>query len=419
MTRHDRRNSRAGSIAKIYGGVSVGTTSLSYPVTVTTGTGQTDGLTVVCGSSPSGFQAAIQVKYSSGTTMFQVGNYGGPSAFGVPIRVYNPAGTAWAGFDGSLSPAPLQMVDGASAQGSKVSSGSGPPRTATLPGGAGAVGDFYYCRSSAYLVAAAYSAAQSGTSVAAGSGTPVATGIVNGTPAVGDLVVVASCNTNASETMTIGATAGITATGTDGGYTVGSTNYVKMFSHVIQAGDISSNVITATSSSHTTGTQRRLMMWIFRHPSGWSTTGSKYGCAMYSTPASYVGSSSSNVSLSLTGPSSFPSPTVAVFAEYLPGSPISPSILFDGGNSGVPASNQTPELPPGSSAAFALSKPGAGTNYSAAVGYPVGGSSVVVTAQPSSSHTAMLAQWKPNGTSNPIMYVCTTAGSPGTWTQII
>jgi len=417
MTRRDGRNSRVGSLSRYYS-TRVGTTSLIYPVTVTTGVGVSDGFNISCGAAPVGYQAAVLVQTNGGTTRFRVGDYSGPQSFGIPVKVYNPAGTAWAGFDGTVNPPVMQMVDGASAQGSKVSSGTGPPSAATVA--SGAVGDFYYCRSSSRLVAASYSTAASGTSVAAGSGTPVVTAIANGTPAVGDLVVVASCNTNASETMTIGATAGITATATDGGYTVGAANYVKFFSHVIQAGDISSNVVTATSSSHTTGTGRRLMMWIFRHPSGWATTGSKFGCAPYSTPASYVGTSSSNVSLSLTGPSGYPHPSVSVFAEYSPGTSIASNILFDSGNSSAPAANTVYEMPTSSPvSAFGQSKPGIGTNLSAAVGYPVGGSSVVADSQPSTNHTAMLAQWAPNGTSNPILYVCTTAGSPGIWTQII
>lgn len=419
----DRQSSRSGSITKLYGN-NVSTASLIYPVTLTNQTGTYgSGLYLDAGSAELGEQV-FQVIPTTGQAIWGIPIAGGPSTMTSNVQVYHASGGPWAGFLGTTNPPAVQLPDG-TGQGSTISSGTGPPTSAgsgtTLNNNTGAVGDVYYQRSACWLVAAAYSNNTAVSAIKAGSGTLLAntTGVTNGVIANGDLVVVVTGNTNASETMTIGSTAGITATSTDGGFTENDgTRYVKFWSHVIQSGDISSATIKASSTTNSAGNNRRMYIMVFRSPGGWTALSSTdgYGCATFATDGTAIASGSSNVSVSVTGPSTYPQPAIVVAAEYAStGGTFTPTFLFDNGNT---SGNLTCEY--GSAAgAFCQSKPGIGTNNSAAVSYPTGGSSVSMGAQVSGAKVAGMVMWTPATTSNPIIWTCTAAGSPGTWVQIL
>ena len=502
MTKRDGRGRTTNT--KIYGGVSVGKTTLVPPVTMTTGP-DVLGLSIITAATPLLSQQAIQFQGSSGTPLWTVGVVGGPkTSNGTNVQAYHAPGGSWAGFVGA-APACLQLPDGTSNQGSKVFSGSGAPSTLTLGSTSVSAGDVYYQRSVSQLIASTNATAGTYTSITVGSGTP-ATGSnynLSGTPQIGDLVIVVSNNTNSSETMTIGGTSGVTATSADGGYTANDgTRYVKMYSHIVQPGDISSSNITITSSTHTTGTGRKLMAFVFRAsnpakqgtatgststptstltdstasfptsgngligcvvlagssvglvtantstsvtvaswaggtPSssspytinaGWPQTGSKHGCSLaQSNSATYsLGATLTNKTLSVTGPSTYPNPSVVVTAEYSSASSntiYQLGVVFDAGNlngsldAEVPASYS-------SDYCFAQSKPGNGTNSSAAVGYPVGGSTCAWLAL-SGNVVLSMGMWQPavspftSSQVNPVMWTCTVGGSPGTWVKTV
>lgn len=85
--------------------------------------------------------------------------------------------------------------------------------------------------------------------------------------AAGDLAVFMVANGETSVTATIGATSSIAA---DQNLNDG-TRYHRYFSKVVVSGDLSGGTITATASAHSTGTVRRIALYIFRHGNGWST----------------------------------------------------------------------------------------------------------------------------------------------------
>ena len=498
MTKRDGRGRTTNT--KIYGGINVSTTTLSYPVSVTTNQ-QPLGMVISSSASPSLAQQPFQVQGFSGATFWTVPIAGGPKTNAVPLLTRNSASGAWAGFSGT-APAYVQLTDGPTNQGSKVFSGSGAPSTLTLGSTSVSAGDVYYQRSVSQLIASANTTAGTYTSITVGSGTP-ATGSnynLSGTPQIGDLVIVVSNNTNSSETMTIGGTSGVTATSADGGYTANDgTRYVKMFSHIVQPGDISAGNITITSSTHTAGTGRKLMAFVFRvsnpakqgvatgststtltdstasfpttgngligcvvlagssvglvtantstsvtvaswaggQPSssspytinaGWPQTGSKHGCSLArSNSASYsLGATLTNKTLSVTGPSTYPNPSVVVTAEYSSASSNGIFLLgavFDAGNLNGTLTTEVPAST-GSNYCFAQSKPGNGTNSSAAVGYPVGGSTCTWLTL-SGNVVLSMGMWQPavspftSSQVNPVMWVCTVGGSPGTWVKTV
>ena len=402
--------------------------TLVYPFTLVTNPTYNDGhggLTLNGDSGAPASQQILQIKNSSGTILWTVPVAGGPKTHAKDMRAYNAPGGSYVGFDASRNPGCLHLPDGTSSQGSRVWSGTGAPSASTI-GGAAVAGDYYFRRCALArptLIAASVTThltSPTVTELAVGSGTlstSETTKLLDGVPQAGDLLVVTVSSTNSSQTLTVGADSGITATGTDGGVSQNDgTRYIRIFSRVVQSGDISSSQIIATPSAYS-GPARRISAWVFRHPGGFSTTGSKHGCALYASDSENV-TSNTTVTLSATGPSTLAS--VAVAASYHSAAITfsATGAVWDSGD----ATNDDPEVTATTRAVIAV-KPGLGTNTSSTPGYETGGASVVYSGMNSSTFTAALGIWAVTAQAvdpaEPTIYVCTANGTPGTWAAVI
>lgn len=385
-------------------------TTLIYPIYQTTEPGSSQaGLTITANAGATLGQSLLQVQSSAGTVLSDTQITGGFNILNNAVRAYNSTGGSYASLDYSTSSPFVHLPDGASAQGVKEFFGFGAPSSDYI--GTASTDDVYYCLSASRCIAASHTTG-TGATFGCGSGTLTGSKDLAGTAIAGDLLIVCSSNTNASETMTIGADAAVTAAAGDGGITFNDgTRYLKFWSHVIQSGDITSGHVNMTSSSHTTGTGRRLNGWIFRHPDGWTTTGSLHGCATYATNSVNTASGTADITVSLTAPSS---PSVIVAGQCLQ-TANNPTVLWDAANTG----DTTSEIISASLQSQFVAKPGIGVNTSATMSYPSGGSSVVFGSSAANAKVTGIACWKPNGTTRPIKYKCTSGGSPGTWSLII
>lgn len=244
-------------------------TTLIYPVTLTTDNISPFGFSITAGLGGSLAQHLFRVYDHNGDVVVTIPRAGGPSTIGKEMRAYSTTSGSYISLNGTTDPPCVEFPDG-TGQGSKLWSGTGAPSSSTV--GNASSGD-YYLRRATYapptLIAASATNTQAQSSLAVGSGTLSSsntTKLLDGVPAAGDLLIVVTENNNSSETMTCGATASITATGTDGGVTgTDSTRYVKLFSHVIQSGDISSSQVLNTSSSHSTGAGRRIVAYVYKN----------------------------------------------------------------------------------------------------------------------------------------------------------
>jgi hypothetical protein len=384
--------------------------TLNYPITITGDSVNANygGIAITGAQTAPLGQNLFRVEDSSGAIKFIIGVTGGPLAIASDIRVAHASGESYAAFNGTETVPCLELPDGTASQGSKIWSGTGAPSASTV--GTAAIGDYYF-RRGVYEPASLLAATEltgTTTTLSVGSGTVTGSQLKSGVPAAGDLLIVVSGNTNATETMTIGATSGITAASGDGGFTANDgTRYLKFFSHVIQSADISSNLVTVTSSSHTTGTGRRICAFIFRHTCGWSTTGSKFGCPTFATDSA-TGSNATETH-TIVGPSG---PSISV-AGGTRNAAETYTALWDSGSS-------TDTTTDSSSGCLGVSvKPGLGINTSGASAYTTGGSSVDIGSM-GASNVSGLVNWQPaTPVATQLLYVCTAGGAPGTWRQVI
>ncbi len=377
---------------------------LVYPVTLTTDDASVSGGLAIVGNQlgPVG-QRLLAVLDSTDAIRFASGITGGPYTVGRDIRAYNPAGTAYAALVGRTSYGCIELPDGASAQGPRVYGGYGDPNGVL----SARSGDFFW-RSPDLArfvpIAAAETTANGQAAVAVGTGAPGTantTNIKDGTPLAGDLLVVVQGSTDATATLTVGSDSAITATGTDGGFTVtDGTRILRYWSRVVQSGDIASGQIVATSSALATGTGHSLKAMVFRHPGGLSTVGSKHGAAIHGSASDTAGGTS-GTTLAVTGPAT---PSVAVAAQYATNTSATLALVWDGGSS----SDTTADL--ASRGADLGAKPRILTaNTSATPGYLTGGTSVVLTSSVA-SRSQGLGVWAAPvypDLSNPTVYRCT------------
>lgn len=399
--------------------------TLVYPVTETTDDASSWGLSILGNASSPLDQQLLQVQNAAGTVQLTNGVTGGPILVNADIRVAHAYGGAYAAFNGSAAVPCLELPDGAG-QGSKVWSGTGAPSSTTV--GTAAVGDYYWRRYNALpaptIVAMSHSTSgATNTAITVGSGTP-GTNITHdlaGAVQVGDLLVVVAVNTIAAETMTVGSDTVITDTSTNGGVVQDDgTRRIHMLSHVIQSGDIVSNIVTASALDNSTGSSRRLFAYVFRHEWGWPTTGSKHGCTLNASNGISAGAGTTTQTPVVTGPST---PHISICAVYGgTNTPSSPGFTFywDAGT----ATDKTSDSPGGTNtgAAAISAKPGLGTNTSGATGYATGGSTLDVTNR-NGATALLLGNWKVKTTPpvTPLLYVCSVAGAPGssTWVTVI
>lgn len=408
-----RQRSRAGFVAK----ADLVSTTLIYPMTMLTGAGNLDGFLITGNQSAPLSQQPFQVQDSSGNARFSIGVAGGAYTIARDVRAYNTAGTAYVALSGRNSPACVEFPDGSSAQGSKLWGGTGAPSSTTV--GTGAAGDFYFRKAdvaAATLVAASYTTTTGQTSISVGSGTLTSntTKTLDGVPAAGDLLVFIAYNTDATVTATIGADSAVTATGTDGGVSADDgTRKVRIFSHVVQSGDISSSQVLCTPSAHTTGTGRKLAAYVFRHPGGFATTGSKHGCPIVGTATD----TASGASFSMTASAATSRAAVEV-AAVMASAAASTAYVWDSGSS----SNTSNDVG-GSATGTCSARPGLGTNTSGATGTTGAVTASVAITSGGANHAAALGVWQAQADSinatDPWLYVCTSGGTPGTWSQVI
>lgn len=389
--------------------------TLVYPVTETTESLSTSGFNLTVNQFADIGQAAIEVQLSGGTPIVRVPPDGGLQVIGVRLKCWPFSGSSYVALCGDQTYPYIELADG-TGQGSRVWSGRAVPGSTTV--GTARAGDYYLREQqldAATLLAASATTTNGQGSLAVGTGTlstSNTTKLLDGTPAAGDLLVVAVTNGEASGTLAVtGGDSGITATGADGGVTANDgTRYVRMFSRVVQAGDISGGQIVVTPSAHGTLAGRRISAWVFRHASGtWTPTGSKNGCALHAT-ASHTGLSTNQI-VSVTGPTAASSIAVTTYV----GTSGTSEAYWDGGD----ATTKTPDHNDGTS--MTAVKPGLGTNTSGVPGYSAGGSSVVWGGNAANSHSIVLAQWAVSGAAagSGTIYVCTTGGTPGTWSQVL
>lgn len=393
-------------------------TVLKYPMSMTTGPANLDGFLVTGNQFAPVSQALIQVTDSSGNVKFSAGIVGGAYTITRDVRAYNPAGTAYVALSGRNSPACVEFPDGAGAQGSKLWAGYGPPSASTV--GNANPGDFYERRASvapSTLVAASYTTAVGQASIAVGTGTlstANTTKSLDGTPQVGDLVVFVVVNTESSVTASAGADSGITDTATDGGLVVSDgTRRVRMFSHVIQSGDLSGGQIVLAASAHANGSGRKLAAYVFRNPGGFATTGSKHGCPLVASGSD----TASGASFTLTASGATSRAAVEVAALFA-GAANNTTFQWDGGS----ASNTSNDVG-GSAAGQASARPGIGTNTSGATGATGALTASVAITSGGATHAAALGVWQAQAdginATDPFLYACTVAGNPGTWVVVV
>lgn len=378
-------------------------TTLIYPMTMTTDADALWGLGIVEDVSAPLAQQTFQVQTSASTIRYSVPVTGGPVVIGADMRVAHAAGGAYAAYNGSATVPCLELPDG-TGQGSKIWSGTGAPAVGTI--GTPTTGDYYWRRwttaaaeGAATLIAAETSSAgTTATSITVGTGSSLRSGAV----LAGDLLLVCAENTVTTETCTVGADTGITAASGDGGakYNDG-TRRIHFFSHVVQSGDISSGTVTASAFTNNTGNGRRLTAWVYRHGFGFPTTGSKHGCTLVGSDNNSDTAITAASTRTVTGPSS---PSVSMCAAYASASSTQPTFYWDAGNS----SNKSSDSPGATNANAHVSvKAGLGTNTSGATGYTTGGSSCEITPAAGTWGT-LLGNWATNTAvpSNPdVLYV--------------
>ena len=397
--------------------------ALIYPVTVTQPSGLVNGMTILEQISQPGNQKTLQAGGGANGqfSVWPLGNY--PNAIGNDMRVYNQVGGSHAAVNGTQNPPCLELPDGVTNQGSKIWSGSGPPSALTV--GAATAGDYYLCRSSVQCVAMSYiTGTTAGLSVGSGTLTN-GTALLRGAVEVGDLLVLVYGTSSATaRTLTVndgsGGTSGITPTATDGGATPTSAAGARLYiySHVVQAGEISAGQTQTTLSATNNPTMHAA--YVFRHPNGWPTTGSLFGCPMAGTYASTETSSGATpITLTVTGTITLPTVSVASILSDLSNAVFlwNGSLFTDGQTADYAATAGAVSAKPGLGGSFF------GGNNSGGSCLPAGEASCYFSGLANSAKTAAVTSWSPNstpsGTLNPSLYVCTSGGSPGTWTQVI
>lgn len=379
---------------------------LTPPLSFTTDDSSSYGLEIISSNSPSAGTKSILVEDSSGNQLWGIPEAGGPFSVGYDIQVYHSTSGSCMALRGAESPPCFVFPDN-----SKMWMGSASPIIGTTVGLTPMAGDKYLCRSSGFLVASSFSTTNTGIHI--GTNTPPnSTAIVGGNPASGDLLLVLSAGTNSSApTLSIGSDSAIPndVTSSNG------TQKVWLYSRVVQAGDISSNVIAVTSST-LAGTGRIMGAMLFRHPSGWATTGTKHQAIL----AASVATSGSLSSLTLTPTGSITAPAVAAAICFQSTAATSPGMLFQWG-SGMGnnqwGNSQYADLPTIGTNTNQVSmscKPGTGNNISGQTILP-NGSVALVASGLGGNQAAAMGVYQVNGSSNPILYVYT--GS--TWMQVI
>jgi hypothetical protein len=377
-------------------------TTLIYPITLTCDSTSDWGFGIVTDENAPLGQNGFQVQTSAGALRWVMPTTGGPVAINYDVRVANAYGGAYAAYNGTATVPCIELPDG-TGQGSKLWSGSGAPSSTTV--GAAASGDYYLrgvSSAAPTLVASAFRSAAVLSAV--GNGTlPDGVQTLAGTPVAGDLVVSIAGSTDATTgTATIGATSSIAAggSGNDG------TRYTKVFAKVIDSGDISSSQVGLALTNFATGTTRWHSAYVFRHVDGFTTA----------TPTAVDTDSSTSgaaINLSVTGPTR---PSVSAALAYGSANPTAPGHTYtwdSGSASNVESDNRGgSNTDRGSSGA----RPGRGTNTSGATGLTTGGSTVAIAGLTGST-AAILANWSV-GIPTSTLYVCTSGGSPGTWTAV-
>lgn len=387
------------------------------PVTASTDATTNEALTIVEANSGNLNQPNFLAVDSAGVTRFAILPTGGIRTRD-SLRVYNSVGGSYAALNGAQSVPCIELPDG-TGQGSKIWMGSGAPDSTVV--GTPAKGDYYLCRSSIACIAASYATSLKTLSIGAGTLTH-GTAVLSGTVQAGDLIV-AVCADHATQTTLSSPSSanGITATATDGGFTAtvaGASEHVYMWSHVVQAADVSAGQVQLALTTNAVGTGV-FFAYVFRHPNGWPTTGSFFGCPLSGTPVS-GGTSTANsnpITLTLGGTVTLPTATVAGYSG-------SAGVFSSTGVWGNGLNNSTnlnfPDLPQTVGGdAWVCAKPGVGANASGQSCMPTGEASLVITPSTSAASTAGLAAWSPNSTPsstlNPKWYVYTGSA----WTLVI
>jgi hypothetical protein len=178
VARHGSR-SRAGTKTFVSKPDLVSTT-LSYPVTMTTGTGTGDAFTLTFNEfvdiAQIGFEVQGAGSPGAGNTFFAVGPAGGPK-MGAAIsrwRCANSSGGSYVALCGdNANGIPyIELPDGTSSQGLRIFAGTGAPAAGTVgqaSAGLHRVGDFYFRQRSAGSTQVLYVCTVEGTGSGAGT----------------------------------------------------------------------------------------------------------------------------------------------------------------------------------------------------------------------------------------------------------